>query len=231
MAREFELLTSTVPEGTCFTTVQDLIDLAAQQLTVNFTDTLTFFNFGSTTPDVDHQDRPWIRIDGAGRPMGLYGFYNGAWKRYPIDNVDQITMFSGPTSGNFDGTGLGVVGSVWEGYAICNGSNGTIDLRNRFVVAAQEYSGGEWKTTVSGPLVSTGGSTGTVLTLANLPSHDHTIGARSGIDLNGGGGNTVANSVVNASLTTDRAGQVNPDAVVTIPPFFALAYVTWQGYP
>lgn len=57
----------------------------------------------------------------------------------------------------------GAVVNVPSGWAICNGANGTPDLRNRFVVGAGNvYAPG-----------NTGGSDTVVLSTANLPSHSH----------------------------------------------------------
>jgi len=55
-----------------------------------------------------------------------------------------IIMYSGPW--NFDATGLGI--GALEGWALCNGNNGTPDLSDRFVMG----------TTISGELGTTGGS-------------------------------------------------------------------------
>ena len=60
----------------------------------------------------------------------------------------------------------GSVASIPSGWALCNGSNGTPDLRNRFVVGAgSTYSPG-----------NTGGLDKVTLSLAEMPSHFHQIG-------------------------------------------------------
>ena len=53
---------------------------------------------------------------------------------------------------------------------LCNGSNNTPDLRNKFVIGAHSDSGGSAKTTVTGSATLTGGSKD-----ATLVSHSHTI--------------------------------------------------------
>lgn len=59
----------------------------------------------------------------------------------------------------------GSIASVPSGWALCNGSNGTPDLRDRFVVGAgSTYAVG-----------ATGGSSTVTLSEANLPSHTHTF--------------------------------------------------------
>ncbi len=57
----------------------------------------------------------------------------------------------------------GAVVDIPSGWALCDGSNGTPDLRNRFVVGAgSTYSVG-----------NTGGSDGVILTIGEIPSHTH----------------------------------------------------------
>ena len=58
----------------------------------------------------------------------------------------------------------GALGNIPVGYALCNGSNGTPDLRNRFLVGAgSDYN-----------LGNTGGANNVTLTTAQMPSHTHT---------------------------------------------------------
>ncbi|AXF42100.1 hypothetical protein STIP37_40 [Synechococcus T7-like phage S-TIP37] len=57
----------------------------------------------------------------------------------------------------------GASNAIPSGYVLCDGTNSTPDLRNRFVVGAgNSYSVGD-----------TGGSTSTTLGTSNLPSHSH----------------------------------------------------------
>lgn len=63
-----------------------------------------------------------------------------------------IVMWSGSTS------------TIPTGWLLCNGSNGTPDLRNRFIVGAgSSYNPG-----------NTGGVDSVTLTVAQMPSHSHT---------------------------------------------------------
>ena len=59
----------------------------------------------------------------------------------------------------------GSVASIPSGYVLCNGSNSTPDLRNRFVVGAGTGS--------AYSLNDTGGSNTVTLTTGHLPSHSH----------------------------------------------------------
>lgn len=76
-----------------------------------------------------------------------------------------IIMQSGSTANRFDHTGLGLAGTPYEGWAICNGQNATLDLRDRFIVGA----GGRYDPG------SMGGRTSVTLGIGELPSHKHDI--------------------------------------------------------
>jgi microcystin-dependent protein len=84
---------------------------------------------------------------------------------------------------NFEGDGIVPAGGIiiWSGSAaavpagwnLCNGSNGTPDLRERFVVGA----GGDNPSVVGAgyALSANGGSNQVALTVNEMPSHSHTI--------------------------------------------------------
>lgn len=65
-----------------------------------------------------------------------------------------ISMWSGP------------INTIPSGWALCDGANGTPDLRNRFILSVQS--------SVENP-GATGGTHDQSLTIANLPPHDHSI--------------------------------------------------------
>ena len=48
-----------------------------------------------------------------------------------------IMPFDGPTAGIFDGTGLGIAGTRYEDWELCNGNNGTENLEDAFVVCSE----------------------------------------------------------------------------------------------
>jgi hypothetical protein len=84
----------------------------------------------------------------------------------------------------------GLIGNIPAGFQICDGTNGTLDLRDMFVIGA----GSTYAVGASGGLASTtsgpGGThtptiQGTVLTEAQLPSHTHFIA--TDLEYSGGG--------------------------------------------
>ena len=126
----------------------------------------------------------------------------------------------------------GSTGSIPSGWVLCNGSNSTPDLRNRFVVGAGDtYS-----------VDATGGSAD-----ATIPTHTHSAtssvsdsGHAHAINLTGftGGGatalgaqNIVGNTQSTTTVTTGisvstsiaNAGSSGTNA--NLPPYYALAYI------
>jgi len=67
----------------------------------------------------------------------------------------------------------GTVASIPTGWQFCDGTNGTPDLRDRFVVGARQDSGGVSMTNVSGSLTKIGGEAKHTLTIAEMPAHSH----------------------------------------------------------
>ena len=66
----------------------------------------------------------------------------------------------------------GNTGNIPTGFVLCNGSNGTPDLRNRFIVGAGDvYSPG-----------ATGGLNEVEISQAQLPGHNHSFSATTGSD-------------------------------------------------
>ena len=59
----------------------------------------------------------------------------------------------------------GTIANIPQGYALCNGSNGTPDLRDKFIIGA----GGSYAP------AATGGQATRTLVEANIPAHTHTL--------------------------------------------------------
>lgn len=68
----------------------------------------------------------------------------------------------------------GSVGSIPKGWALCDGTNGTPDLRDRFIVGARQDEGGISKTRITGSFTQSGGST--TISIDSLPPHTHNSG-------------------------------------------------------
>ncbi len=79
------------------------------------------------------------------------------------DDPTDATKFD--QTGGDKGLGLG----TYTGWALCNGNNGTIDLRGKFPVGYSDTDGDY-------DLGDTGGSKTVTLTKAQLPKHQHVLG-------------------------------------------------------
>ena len=81
-----------------------------------------------------------------------------------------------PVWGNAFVTGMimmwsGTIATIPSGWALCNGSGGTPDLRDRFIVGASVDSGGQSVTTITGANTKTGGTKDAIVV-----AHTHTVG-------------------------------------------------------
>ena len=65
----------------------------------------------------------------------------------------------------------GTVATIPSGWYLCDGSNGTPDLRDRFIVGAKQDDAGVAKTNITGSLTQSGDGT--------IPSHSHDAGTYS----------------------------------------------------
>ena len=167
--------------------------------------------------------------------------------------VGGIIMYSESTAGLFDGTGLGNSGTKMVGWAICNGSNGTPDLRSKFVVGAtmgEAANNGDYVYANA----ETGGENMHTLTIAEMPKHNHSVSAtcsrsHTGISLhvddgnnNDGNGSRLDTPTPHDGDFDDRTSMVNdPGHTHTItvsqsdrggnqphenrPPFYAVYYI------
>ena len=138
----------------------------------------------------------------------------------------------------------GSIATIPTGWALCNGSNGTPDLRNRFVIGAHSDSAGVANTTVTGTSTLTGGSkdaiavshTHTATSSVSDPGHNHTSfsngapnGGGAGACLSFGQGNTpghpTQNNFTGISVSTTVASAGSSGTNANLPPYYALAFI------
>jgi microcystin-dependent protein len=126
----------------------------------------------------------------------------------------------------------GAVDAVPEGWLLCDGENGTPDLRDRFIVGA----GNSYAVGAAGGATTHnhGGVTGnTTITTATMPAHGHaiTLGQLGNFNnSNGGRAWTSYTTTDNIRYTNTDAGSGgahnhNISAVDNRPPYYALAYI------
>ena len=211
------------------------------------------YQAGSSTPLATYTDvngtiansNP-IVLDSSGR------LPNEVWLTYGYNYKFVVKTSAGTTLGTYDNlygiigvlntstgttipTGMislwyGSIGSVPLGWYLCDGTNGTPDLRDRFVVGAgSTYS-----------VAATGGSANAIVVSHNHtatstvsdPGHSHSVnaGANTTASLNSGGvvnlaatntGAATTGISVSTSIATSGVSGTNAN----LPPYYALAYV------
>lgn len=128
----------------------------------------------------------------------------------------------------------GAIAALPSGWAFCNGTNGTPDLRDKFIIGAAADSSGQANTTVTGSTTKTGGSKDAVAV-----SHSH--GVTDPGHRHGGLYNTFTNDESGPyQVPTVSAGTKLTDASTTgitintagesgtnknLPPYYALAFI------
>jgi hypothetical protein len=142
----------------------------------------------------------------------------------------------------------GTIATIPSGWVLCNGSNSTPDLRDRFIIGASQDDAGAAKTNVTGSLTQSGGSKDAIVvshthtvsvtgTTNSAGVHSHTgssgdSGGFFGPNVQGreaGGFTYTTNTAgahdhtVSASGTTASAGSSGTNA--NLPPYYALAFI------
>lgn len=131
----------------------------------------------------------WYRTS---NPVGLYVWVtdatSGAWKIASGETATPagaIIMWSG------------VITALPVGWKLCDGTNGTPDLRNRFIVGA----GGEYSVN------DVGGAKEVTLTEAQLPAHTHGAGSLSAVS--GGSHTHNVKDIWPSSIKYNQGGSTN----------------------
>jgi hypothetical protein len=127
----------------------------------------------------------------------------------------------------FDNTGLGLTTGKWKGWALCNGANGTPNLRAKFVYGLDE-------TTILGydAIGNTGGDENVTLTPAQIPIAPHKHEYFNGVGINAGdylqGTSTPTWKAVDYTPTaeTELSNDTRDiEAHNNMPPYIILAYI------
>lgn len=130
----------------------------------------------------------------------------------------------------------GSVTNIPTGYALCDGTNGTYDLRGRFVVGhdprTTNPSNGIWDANYS-TIGATGGEKSHTLTSSELPAHHHPFGVGTA---SGGVNDPEAIIIPTATQGTHDYDPIDVSASTwnnpgggaahnNLPPYFVLAYI------
>ena len=132
---------------------------------------------------------------------------------YPIDkSITSLSLLSS---------------SIPIGWAVCDGTNGTPDLRGRFVLMPQDdivpTSSQQWSSIH--PIGSTGGNESHILTIDEMPSHNHTGGNTTLLTLANGSGflGGTPSTICSAYGQTNPTGGSLPHNI--LPPYYTLVYI------
>jgi hypothetical protein len=206
------------------------------------------YQAGSSTPLVTYTDNGGtiananpIVLDASGRTPQQIWLLTGFSYKFVLQNSDAVLiqtldniypiLQNAPASAPVVPSGCillwsGSTGSIPAGWYLCNGANGTPDLRDRFIVGAgNTYA-----------VNATGGSADAIVvththTITD-PGHDHSIqGNLAGTTAYNGfgpggqiyGGATVNTSTETTGITVNNAGVSGTNA--NLPPYYALAYI------
>ena len=216
------------------------------------------YQAGSTTPLATYTDSAGlvananpIILGTSGRPPSEIWLTEGYYYKFILKDSNDVTISTydnlygaiatAPVAPTSFTTGMimlwsGSIGSIPSGWVLCNGSNGTPDLRNRFVVAAgSTYA-----------VDATGGSadaivvshTHTATSSVTDSGHTHSVGAGAYIantinerysdnpgNYNSTGSQTTGSSTTGVTVSTTVASAGTSGTGANLPPYYALAYI------
>jgi hypothetical protein len=139
----------------------------------------------------------------------------------------------------------GTIATIPSGWVLCNGSNSTPDLRNKFVIGAHTDSAGVAYSTVTGSNTQTGGTkdainvshTHTATTTATDSGHTHLSNAvglvngtinwvgTGGTPYNNGNNTNTGTGTANITATTTISTEGSSGTNQNLPPYYALAFI------
>jgi len=153
--------------------------------------------------------------------------------------VQNIASVYADTSGTVNFNNLNVTGYsnllpkggiiAWSGstipltWALCDGTNGTPDLRGKFILGVND--GSDYNTNLTKRSIgSSGGEENHTLSIGEIPSHSHTVSAALTVRSNNSSyTNATGVNPYPGGVTTDNAG--GGGAHNNMPPFYVLAYI------
>jgi hypothetical protein len=132
----------------------------------------------------------------------------------------------------------GTIATIPTGWLLCNGSSGTPDLRNRFIIGAFSDDSGTAKTTVTGSATQTGGTKDAIVVshthtaTVTDPGHNHTYETRTGTPPQSGNATACWNGVTSANTGTATTGITVANSTEgssgtnqNLSPYYALAFI------
>ena len=219
------------------------------------------YQAGSTTPLTTYTDSSGliantnpIILGTDGRPPSTIWLSEGFFYKFVLttaadvtiqtyDNLYGIIGAAPPAATPIPSGGIflwsGSIGSIPAGYVLCNGSNGTPDLRDRFVVGA----GSAYAVNATGgsadSVVPTHTHAATSTSTVTDPGHNHDTGnggqfatftGSGGSGFTGSGNQFVsttgtATTSITVATTTTNANAGVSGTNANLPPYYALCYI------
>ena len=153
-----------------------------------------------------------------------------------LDNLYPILQSAPAVSATFTAGMIiiwsGSLGSIPSGWVLCDGTNATPDLRDRFIAGAgNTYAVGAVGGSADAITVT---HTHTATSVVTDPGHTHTNDAiyfgTGGIASSTGGSNLVVGATINSAVTGVTVATTNANAGTSgtnanLPPYYALAYI------
>lgn len=209
------------------------------------------YQAGSSTPLVTYTDNAGniananpIVLDASGRTPQEIWLLTGYSYKFVLQNADAVLiqtldniypiLQNAPASAPAIPTGCivlwsGSTGSIPAGWFLCNGANGTPDLRDRFIVGA----GNSYAVNATGGTADAVVVSHTHAASVTDPGHTHSLpiytgtgGAPSNYQVNNTEGSTaftLGTASTGISVTNASAGVSGTNA--NLPPYYALAYI------
>ena len=142
----------------------------------------------------------------------------------------------------FIGMWSGSIATIPSGWYLCNGSNGTPDLRDKFIVGASSDETSLAKTNITGALTQTGGSkdaiavshTHTATPSVSDPGHIHYSRGEGGggdrglgsyVDSDNANNFATSSATTGISVSTSITSSGSSGTNANLPPYFALAFI------
>lgn len=118
----------------------------------------------------------------------------------------------------------GTIATIPVGWALCDGTNSTPDLRDKFIIGAKQDDSGTAKTNVTGSLTQTGGAVTHTISQGELPSYSLSATAYFANGGSSTGFQGVAGTGSNPDTVAVPSGG-SGTAVSILNPYYALAFI------
>jgi hypothetical protein len=193
---------------------------------------------GPSPPSSSLTNKVWYKTDAAGRPLGVFMFYNGNWRKvYTGVGIGEIRMYIG-TNTVFDASGRGIIGGDFDGWVVCNGNNGTPNLTSSFPMAGHMGANttppspdGWWAQAENpGTWVRSGGALGPrKIAASNLPSlfttmYGDPMGKPAGTGAYG------LNGPVATTFFYEDTTLNSPNTPLHFEPYTVMGFIMFVGY-